>query len=351
LKEILSFRLLAQQLSEPCFLNPGDLVSWMGAMQAQDYPMVKWAIGIRSKGFSEASVNEAFDKGEILRTHLLRPTWHIVTAEDISWMIDLSAPRLKSSLNGRHKELGINTSILNKCFRIIEGELSGGNHKTREELMVRLGKDRIDSSENRSSHIMMLAELEKLVCSGKNMNGKPTYALLRERVNVSSPLSKENALKQLALTYFSSHGPATIRDFSWWSGLSAREATNGIEMTINGLISETIGNETYWMRPSEKKITEPQNRLILLPAYDEFVIAYKDRTQIIDLKLQSQAISSNGIFWPVILLDGKAIGTWKRTVKNGKVIIESKFFNKPNKKTLDLFDQASHLYAKFLGKE
>lgn len=323
----------------------------MGAMQAQDYPMVKWAIGLRLNGFTEQKVDQSFDSGEILRTHLLRPTWHVVSARDIEWFIDLTGLKIKSGLRSRNMELGLTEPVLEHAYSIIDRELSGNRHLTRESLMTVFQQEGLDTSGNRSSHYMIMAELEKRVCSGANVSGKPTYALFRDRVKEKVHFSREESLGKLAKIYFSSHGPATIQDFSWWSGLNAKDSMNGLDQAMSGLISETIGSQTYWMDPSVKEALVDSNHLFLLPAYDEYLISYKDRSATLAPEFQSRAISENGLFRPIMLLYGRIIGTWKRSVKKSRLILEPDFFSKPNKKTLDLFDQASFEFAKFLLRE
>lgn len=351
LTEIARSRLINQQITETHLKSVKELVHWMGAMQAQDYAMSKWAIGIRMPGLTETLIEAAIDKAEIIRTHLLRPTWHLVSKDDVYWMLELSASKIRASAKARHKELELTESILNKSNKIIEKALAG-NNLTREGLMAILAGAGIKTNENRSSHIMLNAELEGLVCSGVGENKKHTYALLEERVPIVKKLSKEEALETLASRYFASHGPATLQDFSWWSGLSAADARQAFEMAKPALISESIGTQTFWMRGVANFSGMASNTsVLLLPAYDEFIISYTDRSAVLPLKHQKKAISINGFFKPLIVVNGQITGLWKRTMKKDKVIIEPDFFKANDKKSRALISQASASFGQFLTKE
>lgn len=351
LNDIANTRLANQQLAKPNFKTPNELINWMGAMQAQDFTMAKWAIGIRLPNLKETLIEEAVNKGEILRTHVLRPTWHFVSAEDITWMLELSAPHIKSGMRGRHKQMGLSEAILKKSKRIIEKLLSDGEHLTRDEIMSEFKKARIDVSENRSSHFLMMAEFDGLICSGKMKNGNQTYALLESRIPKTKSLKREEALAKLAQKYFTSHGPATLQDFVWWSGLPVPDARKAIEMIKPDFVSGKIGEKEYLFDGSNnfpKKINESVH---LLPAYDEFLISYKDRDASLSLVDNKKTISNNGIFRPVILINGQVKGIWKRAKKNDKVVVEINFFQPQKKVIQQKAGKAAMKLGSFLNKE
>jgi hypothetical protein len=190
-KSISQTRLACQQIAGTNFTTPKEIVSWMGAMQAQDYNMAKWAIGVRLPGSTDAAIEDAFNKGTILRTHVLRPTWHFVSADDIYWMLALCAPHMNVSMKSRHKQLGLDEKIFAKSNSIIQKALEPGKHLTRPEIMSELNKNNIETQDLKSSHLMFHAELTGIVCSG-NMRGKEhTYALLEKRVKKTSPITKD----------------------------------------------------------------------------------------------------------------------------------------------------------------
>jgi DNA glycosylase AlkZ-like len=351
LKEIAKARLINQQIVLTKLKSVKDIVGWMGAMQAQDYNMAKWAVGIRLAGSTEKMIDEAVSSGEIIRTHVLRPTWHFVLPEDIYWMIELAASRFKTSFKSRWKTIGLTETIFKKSNSIIEKALANGKHLTREELVIKLNKAKIPTSEQKIFHIMFRAELEGIVCSGSIKNKKQTYASLKERVPESKILKKDEALVKLAEKYFSSHGPATLQDFVWWSGLKVADARQAIEMIKSKFISEKIGEQTYWFSKSFSFPKSNKKSLYLLPAYDEFIISYKDRGAAIPIEDKKKAISNNGIFRPTILINGQVAGIWKRSMKNDKITIETQFFHSVDEAAKRSVKSAAVKYGDFLKKK
>lgn len=344
-------RLFNQHIEATKFKSAADVVGWMGAMQAQDFAMAKWAVGIRLPHSTERSIEAALDSGEIIRTHLLRPTWHLVSAQDLTWMLALTAPQIKATLKSRQQGLGLSETVLAKSNTVLRQALGTGKHLTRQELVNELEKNQIVTDENRASHLLMCAELEGLICSGANQGKHPTYALLEERVAPTQALNRETALAKLARQYFVSHGPATLSDFIWWSGLSTREARQALEMVKADFVSETIGAERYWF-PNATIHPEPTEKMVqFLPAFDEFIISYTDRSAVLPAENQAKAISSNGIFRPVIVVNGQVAGLWKRTLKKAKVIVEAEFFKRPDSTLLGPIEKAAERYGHFLEKE
>ncbi|MFZ5911049.1 MAG: winged helix DNA-binding domain-containing protein [Chloroflexota bacterium] len=347
LNDIANLRLANQQITGTKFTSPREIVAWMGAMQAQDYAMAKWAVGVRLPNSTEKMVEAAMDKGEIIRTHVLRPTWHIVSADDLRWMLALTAPQIKAGMKSRHKELGVTEAVLAKSRKVLEKALRDGNHATREELIAALNKANINTDENRASHIFMAAELESLVCSGANRNGKQTYSLLEEWVPATRPRGRDEALASLAKRYFTSHGPATLEDFDWWSGLSAGDARRALDMVKSEFDSEVVEEKTYWFVETNFKTKESA---FLLPAFDEFIISYKDRSATIAFEDHKRAVSSNGMFHPTVVVNGETIGVWKRAIKKEKVVIEVEYFINPKPALQKLIETVSVRYGEFLGK-
>ncbi|MEI6766396.1 MAG: winged helix DNA-binding domain-containing protein [Bacteroidota bacterium] len=237
--DIANIRLAGQQISGTQHTSAGELLQWMGAMQAQDYAMATWAVGVRLTNTTLQHIESAINEGEILRTHLMRPTWHFVSSADIDWMLDLTSPQIKSSMKSRNKQLELTDALIAKSNRVISKVLEDGRHSTREELITALNKSKIPTDENRASHLFMCAELDKVICSGSLKSNKQTFALFDKRVKKRPALHREEAITKLAAKYFQSHCPATLQDFIWWSGLSAKDAKSGLENNKNGLISET----------------------------------------------------------------------------------------------------------------
>ncbi len=348
--DIAKLRLFNQQITAKKFTSAKEIVAWMGAMQAQDFPMAKLAVGVRLPNATDKMIEAALDKGEILRTHLMRPTWHFVSADDIYWMLELTAPQIIASMKFREKWLGLTNTILAKSNRVIEKALTPDKHLTRDELVAELTKAKIRTDENRASHLFMQAELEGLICNGKTNGKKQTYALLEKRVAKKKILGREKSLAVLAQRYFSSHAPATVQDFSWWSGLSMTDARNALDMIKSKLVTKTINGNTYWL-PDSFSLPQKNNSIFLLPAYDEFLISYADRSASIAEKHQRVSVSANGIFHPPIVIDGRVTGLWKRTIEKKRLVVETNFFRAHSKKEKQTIYYAAEGLGRFLGVE
>lgn len=351
LTEISKLRLKSQGIAGTSFKTAKEVVAWMGAMQAQDSNMSKWAVGLRLSGATETLIESAISSGEIIRTHLMRPTWHLVSSDDVYWMLKLTAPQIIASSKTRWKQLELSESLFQKSFKIIEQALEGGKHTTRDQLLGELKKEGISTTEQRSSHILLRAELEGLICSGAMKGKQSTYALLEERVTKQQTFNKDEAVAELTKRYFKSHGPATLQDFIWWSGLSVSDAKKGFEVVKKSFISETIGTQTFWRSESTNFDEIKKDLTYLLPAYDEFLISYKDRSPSISSDYLSTTISNNGIFWPVIVINSKVEGIWKRTIKKDKVLIETSMFQAPGKGLPERIKSSSKSYGHFLNLE
>ncbi len=351
LSDISNIRLLNQQIAAPKFKSVIDIANWMGAIQAQDFSMLKWAVGIRLINSTDKMIESAIGSGEILRTHLLRPTLHLVSAKNIRWLLNLTAPGIMTRLKSRQKELDLTESLLKKCYYIIRDSLKGENHLTREELVAILAKAKVPVENQRAYHILVKSELNGIICSGRIKGGKQTYALLDERVPTTKDLTKEEALKKIAEIYFSSRGPATLQDFIWWSGLSITDSKNALEIAKPDLASEKIDSEIYWLSNSIDYSKNENTSTFLLPAFDEFLISYKDRTASVPLLYQKKTISDNGIFWPIIVINGQVRGLWKRTIKKDKVIIETNLFEPVNKSIKNQIKKQSESFGLFLDKK
>lgn len=349
--DISPLRLRNQQIASTNFKTVKELAGWMGAMQAQDYNQAKWAIGARLPHLTEEQIESAFNQGEIIRTHLMRPTWHFVSSDDIYWLLELTAKQIKSTTKSRHRDLGLTENELKKSKEVLLKSLEGNRSLTREELSDQLNRAGINTFEQRLPHILMDAEIDGIICSGAISGKKQTYALLAERVPGKQTFTKNEALTLLAKKYFTSHGPATLADFVWWSGLPVTDARKAIEMNKTTLISETIGNDTYWLSDSINIPTTSPDSVYLLPAFDEYLISYKNRSAAITIDHHTKAISNNGIFRPIIVVNGQISGLWKRTIKKDTVLIELDHFRPHNPTEKQLIEKAAELFGRFSGKQ
>jgi hypothetical protein len=349
--EISITRLFNQKIEATKFSSAKELVASMGAMQAQDYAMSKWAIGSRLVHSTDEMVETALNNGDIIRSHLMRPTWHFVSTDDIYWMNELSAANIKMKFKSRHRELELSEELILKGEKVFENAISEAGNLTREELDTELQKANIKTVKNQLYHLLFCAELDGILCSGKVKDGKQTYDLLSKRVPNRKMFYRDESLAELAKRYFQSHGPATIDDFIWWSGLSVTDARKGLESIKSLFISEIINSKTYWFSDILPGLQPDKTSVHLLPAFDEYLIGYCDRSASLLLTDNPKAVSSNGIFYPVIVLNGQVIGTWKRTSKIEKVIVKTNFFQSPNLHLKSLIEEEANRFGQFLNKK
>lgn len=329
--DVAQARLRNERLTGPGFSRPVDVVRWLGAVQSQDYAGAKWAVGLRVEGCVEGDVEHAVAGGLILRTHVLRPTWHFVVPEDIRWMLALTGPRVRAAMAPYDGKLELTERLYRRGNDLIAKALQGGHHLTREELGGVLAGAGIKATGQRLGHFMLRAELEAVVCSGPRRGKQFTYALLDERVPATPALTRDQALAELAVRYFSSHGPALPHDFAWWSGLTLADARRGIELGGGRLAAVTIADRTYWHgagpAATGRAPARPERNVVhLLPNFDEYFIAYRDRSAVTDgVALPPSAGARDGLFANnLILLDGRLIGTWRRLLEKKTVIVETR---------------------------
>ncbi len=339
-QDIAPIRLINQHISSPIHKDANALLQHMGAMQAQDFRSSIWAVGLRLQGSKISDVEEAYNNGTILRTHVMRPTWHMVARENISWLLDLTAGQILSQTKGRHRDLGLTNQILNKCHSVIENELNKSEHLTREEILAAFKIHKLPVESLQLSHILMNAELHKIICSGKLKNKKLTYALFDERVQKQEKLDMEEALAKLAKMYFISHGPATAEDFQWWSGLPLGKVRLAISLIEQELSVRNQKDRKIYFSEDNSYKQAAKSAHFLLPAYDEFVISYKDRSDMLLNDTHARVISSNGIFRPVIVNgEGRVIGIWTQITKSNVKTLDFQFFE-------DISERASRIIEK-----
>jgi len=349
-KEIPALRLRTQQVSGSVYDTPAGLLSWMGAMQAQDYNMCMWAAGLRLPGTTLTDIVSAFNRGEILRTHVLRPTWHLVAPADIRWMLQLTAPNILRAINSMDRQIGLTAKTVAKAGRIILKVLEGKNALTREELMQAVSRAGIEVGPYIAAHLMFHAEQEGLVCSGPVKGKRQTYMLLDERVPAVGAIERDDALARLALRYFSSHGPATLADFTWWSGLNAGDARKGLEYVKSGLASFNCDGKDYWFREDSLSNKAGNEAVFLLPAFDEYLVSYKDRSDVLVKDRSREVITVNGIFKPVIIVKGKVAGLWRQDGKKESVTVTCSFFGPGTRYDRRQLQNAAKRFGAFLGR-
>jgi hypothetical protein len=333
-------RLYNQHITRPFRGRVEDLVAWLGAVQAQEYPFAKWGLALRlGNKTTAADVEQAFDEGRILRTHVMRPTWHFVAAADIAWMLELTAPRVHLTVASYLRSQGLDVRMVRRAVAIIERALEGGHHLTRAELAAHLARQRIELTSLHMGFVMLYAELERVICSGPRRGRQFTYALLAERTHLVRPLAGEEALAELARRFFTSHGPATVRDFVWWSGLKTSDARRGLDI-IRATSFDDDGL-TYWSTTDGRRPTSRKN-VHLLPIYDEYLVAYRDRVAV--------PHASDGLgFRHSLIVDGQVAGTWRTQATVPAPTLEVTPLRRLNGIERRSVESSVRRYAAFLG--
>lgn len=344
-------RLHNQRLSGAVCEKPEDVVSWLGAVQSQDYHGAKWAVAQRSAVITNAELDRLFDDGIILRTHFLRPTWHFVTPADIRWMLALTAPRVNAVNAHYYRKLELDDAVFRRSNAAIAKALRGGKQLTRVELAAVLEGVGLRASGVRLAYLVMRAELDALICSGARRGKQFTYALLEERVPRAETPGRDEALAELTRRYFTSHGPALLQDYTWWSGLTMADAKRGIELAGPHLTHDASGGKIYWFAAHAGAARKSAPTVHLLPNYDEYLVAYKDHSPTYDASLVKQAgLTTSALGGHIIVLNGQVVGGWRRTIKGDPVIIQSQLFVTLNEAEANALEAAVARYGRFLGK-
>lgn len=348
--DLIRYRLHNQQLTQTILTTPGELVAWFGAVQGQEYAPAKWAIGNRLPGSTETVLEQAFADRTLIRTWPMRGTLHLVAAADIHWLLDLIHPRSQAIYANHLRRNELDETVVAKSYAVLEKALAGGKQLKRSELKVLLDEAGIPTNENRLGILFGRASYDRLICHGVRSGKEFTFALLDEWVPRTKTLTREEALAELTRRYFTSHGPATLADFSWWSSLTLTEVKAGMELVKADFRSEVVDGQTYWMPSALPDLSPSETTAFLLPVYDEYLVAYKDRSAPLGrLNAEQVAKTGNGIFAPVIVIDGRVVGTWNRKVRKNELQLETQLFctlSGPQEQAL--FD-AIDRYNQFLG--
>ena len=348
--DLIAERLGNQRLISPDAKASVDVVARFGAIQAQDYPAAKWAIGLRAPHCRDSDIDHAFNEGKILRTHVLRPTWHFVAPKDIRWILSISRDRVHQANAYYYRQSGLDAKTLSRSCAMIGKALAGGEAMTRVDLGEHLRRAKIRADGLTLNYLVMHAELEGLICSGPRRGRQFTYMLLDERVPASRPLDRDEAIAELTKRYFVSHGPASVRDFVWWSGLTVKLARQGIEAAGPDLQQRTIDGITYWGFQRRADVRAPRHSAFLLPNYDEYLIAYKDRGAVVDPDRAANIVArSGGAFPHHLIIDGRLAGSWQRTVDPASVVVEVVPYRPLTPTQQRAVAGAADCYGEFLG--
>jgi DNA glycosylase AlkZ-like len=343
---LLARRLANQLLAATVAGDPAQVVTHLGAVQAQEYGQSLWAVGLRTGQASTGTVEAAIDRGAILRTWPMRGTIHLVPAADARWMLELLAGRRIRQMAGVYQRIGLTDGVFDRSAEVVTEALRGGRRVRRKDLYTLLTERAIDCSASpsgsRGGHILGYLSMTGLICLGPLDGKQPTFVLLDEW----APGARQpgDPLAELATRYFTSHGPATARDFGWWSGLKLSEVREAIGLAGPALAAEELDGATYWQGAGRRASTVPGG-VHLLPAFDEYTVGYSDRGALV----RDHSLSHGDLLNPVMVLDGRVVGLWRRAIGREAVIIQLAPFGKISGRDRERFQQAAERYAAFLG--
>ena len=344
-KNIAQWRLHSLRVRGTPSNDPLEVVRHLAALQAQEFPYAKWSVAQRTKDVDDATVQRLLDEGAILRTHLLRPTWHFVLPEDIGWLLELSAPRVHALNAYMYRQLDVGDNVLAKSNSLLAKNLAGANHLTRKEIGVLLHRAGIDASGLRLGYLLMRAELDGLICSGAMRGRQHTYALLDERAPNTKSFDRDGSLLELTRRYFASRGPATVKDYSRWSSLTVADCKRGIDMAGSELEHAVIGGRTYWFAPNAS-MRFRSGVIDLVQGYDECLMSYSESRDVLVGSAPAQAAA----LMHAVLLDGQLIGHWKRTEKKDAVEIETSMYRSLSGVEREALQRSAERYGRFLGR-
>jgi hypothetical protein len=352
-QQIARRRIRNSRLTGERFTAPDEAVRWHLAMQAQEYGPAMWSIGQRSKGLREADVDRALTEGTIVRTHVLRPTWHFVAADDIRWLLALSGPRVHQANTGPLRRLGLDARTLARSEKVVASALDGGNRLTRDELAAVFERRKLDPGGQRMPYLLMHNELEGVIGSGGRKGKRQTYALLDERIPPGGrQFDRDEAVIELVRRYLASHGPATVKDLSWWSGLTMTDLRAALGSLEDEVVSDEVDGLTFWSSTSERGRRPSAARGVhLLQTYDELVVGYSESRfhgdTSVDLALQAwrDRTFPTGVF----LLHGRVGGHWRRTIEPKRVRASFHTYGAVSGDDARTLESAAARLGRFLG--
>lgn len=342
-------RLAGQRISATTWTRPEQVVAWLGAVQAQDYLGALWAIGLRLRRASERDVERALAERRIVRTWPMRGTLHFVAAHDARWMTELLAPRAAAAAAGRLRALGIDEPVLRRARRVLVRHLEGGRRLTRSAAYGLLQRAKIETDGARGLHVLWRLAHEGLICFGPRESKQHTFVLFDEWLPGAKRLPRGEALAELAHRYFAGHGPATVHDFAWWSGLTLADARLAVVLAGKRITEESADGTRQGSGPSFTSAPASRARAFLLPAFDEFLVGYTRRTAPSAVALAGQVNAGGGIVHPVIVIDGQVVGTWKRRIQGPEVVVAVTPLSALSQARTEAVARAFRGYARFLG--
>ena len=341
-------RLAAQRVEGSEFTTPTEVVTWMLALQGQDLPGAKWSVGLRAPGSTLADVDAALSRGEIIRSWPMRGTLHLLPGVDIGWMLQLTAERTLRSLVTRHRQLGLDDATLGLAGDIATKVLEGGRSATRAELFQAFEAAGIATTGQRGPHLIGGLHQTGRLCLGPMRGNDQAVVLLDEWVPRPRRLAREEALGEFVRRYFTSHGPATLRDFAWWTKLPVRDTSIGMALAGEHLEELVVDDVSYWMAPGLPD--RASRRVHALPGFDEVLLGYQDRSASLAAEHAPVIVpGNNGMFQSTIVIGGRVAGLWRRKRTPVGVTVTPLPFDVLSARQLSGFGVAAAAYGRFLG--
>jgi hypothetical protein len=349
--DVARLRLRAQGIDRPSATTPGAVVTHLGAIQAQDYPGALWSIGLRIPGATRADVERAVVDRTIVRTWPMRGTLHFVPAADARWMLELLAPRIIRSVAGLYRQLELDAAALRRCRALVARALTREPVLSRGAMYAALEQGGESTTSLRGIHILRLLSMERVICQGPHAEKEPTFTLFDDWIRTARPLDRDDALRTLAERYFRSHGPATLRDFVWWTGLTVADAKIGLHLAQSSLERVTTDGAELWMSNERRAARTSTSPAHLLPGFDELMLGYKDRSAMVAARHAGRIVpGSNGMFLSTLVLDGRVCGTWRRSAPAKGVVLEASPFGRLSAAQKKSFGVPRARYADYLGQ-
>jgi len=342
-------RLYNQHIKLERSQTPEELVSWLGTVQAQDYYGAKWSLGLRLNGKTDKKIENALRSKKILRTWGNRGTLQFITASDVKWFLNLVAPHIITRNARRYRELGLDEKTLKKSNKILSNALDGTNGIERTELKHILEDNGVSTEGTRTAFILQRAALDGYIHQGIAIKNTPVYYSMEDLPD--KELTIDDSLKEISKRYFLSHGPATLKDFVWWSGLIVKDAKNGLDSIKPILKNEIINGKKYWSKSSELRMESKSPMVNILPIFDDFLLGYKDRGASIDSRTKNILKPKHGIFSPTIIINGVVVGTWKRKIEGETVSVKFDLFKKLDDTEYEALNLEIIRYSEFLEKK
>ena len=351
-RQIASTRMANQQIESSMCTTPSEVVGHLTAMQAQDYRGALWSIGLRLPGSTVAQVERAIAERTIVRTWPMRGTLHFVAAPDVRWMLRLLTPRVIRGSAGRERQLELDEAVFARSSRIFEKALRDGAVLTRPEMYDALERARISTASQRGIHILSRLSQQGLLCFASHKGNQPSFALLDEWIPESRTLDRDEALAELSARYFRGHGPATVRDFAWWAGLTLADARAGISAAASQLEGKTVKGAEYLVSRDAPATDAGKRAVYVLPGFDEYLLGYTDRSVVLDPAHASSVVpGNNGMFMPTIVAGGRVVGTWRAVATNGNATVKLAPFRALSARDASAAAAAAKRYARFVFRD